>query len=70
MMRQRNMRMILTGGVLLVLAVGFFLFMMSIAGKSTDPKALMTTVGQVSGVVTAISVAMIVFGFIGRKTET
>ena len=66
-MRRRNMRLVAVGAVLIVLAVVFFLFMLSMAGKSTDPKALMETVGTVSGVVIGISVAMIVVGLIGKK---
>lgn len=65
-MRQKNWRLIV-GGVLIVVAVGFFLFMMGIAPQSNDPAELMTTVGQVSGVVTAISIVMIVYGFMGKK---
>ena len=66
-MRRRNMRVVVVGAVLIVLAVGFYLFMLSIASKSTDPKALMETVGTVSGVVIGISVAMIIAGLIGKK---
>ena len=66
-MRRRNMRVVIVGAVLIVLAVGFYLFMLSIASKSTDPKALMETVGTVSGVVIGISVAMIIAGLIGKK---
>ena len=66
-MRRKNMRIVVVGAILIVLAVGFYLFMLSIASKSTDPKALMETVGTVSGVVIGISVAMIIVGFIGKK---
>lgn len=66
-MRQRNMRLIIVGALLIVLSAGFFLFFMSIAHKSNDPVAMMRTVGQVSGVVCGISVAMIVLGFFGKK---
>ena len=66
-MRQKNWRAVIVGGVLLALAVGFFLFMMSIAGKSNDPVALMQTVGTVSGVVVALGLMMIGFGIVGRK---
>jgi hypothetical protein len=65
--RQKNWRLIIVGVVLMGLGLGFFLFMMGLAPQSTDPAALMTTVGQVSGVVTAISIVMIVYGFIGKK---
>ena len=66
-MRQKNWRLVIVGGVLVVLAVGFFLFMMGIAPRSNDPAALMTTVGQVSGAVGGLSLVMIVIGLIGKK---
>ena len=66
-MRQKNWRVVIVGGVLLVLAVGFFIFMMGMAPKSNDPKALMETVGAVSGVVIAIGLMMIGVGIVGRK---
>ena len=66
-MRQRNWRVIITGAVLAGIAVLFFLYMQSIASSSNDPQALMTTVGQVSGAVVGISLAMIIYGVIGRK---
>ena len=66
-MRQKNRRLVIVGGVLVVLAVGFFLFMMGIAPRSNDPAALMTTVGQVSGAVGGLSLVMIVIGLIGKK---
>jgi len=69
-MRQKNWRVVITGAVLLVLAIGFFLFMMMMAPESTDPKALMETVGQVSGVVGGIAIVMMIFGLIGKKTQT
>jgi hypothetical protein len=59
---------VIVGGIVIVLAIGFFLFMMGLAPQSTDPQALMATVGQVSGVVGAIGLVMIVFGYIGKKT--
>jgi hypothetical protein len=66
-MRRTNWRLVIVGAALIVLAAGFFLYFMSIAGHSSDPKALMQTVGEVSGVVGAIALVMLVFGFIGRK---
>ena len=66
-MRRRNWRVILSGFVLIVLALGFYLFMLTVASQSTDPVALMQTVGTVSGVVGGISVAMIITGLIGKK---
>jgi len=66
-MRRRNWRVVITGFVLIVLAAGFFLFMSAIASSSTDPVAMMQTVGTVSGIVAGISVAMIIIGLIGKK---
>ncbi|MCE9523315.1 MAG: hypothetical protein K8S25_12910 [Alphaproteobacteria bacterium] len=67
-MRTKNWRLVITGGVLAVLAVVFFIFMMSLAPQSNDPAALMEIVGQVSGVVIALSIVMAVVGFIGKKS--
>ena len=66
-MRQKNLRVVIVGFVLLVISLGFYLFMLSIAPKSNDPVALMQTVGTVSGVVGGISLTMIIFGLIGKK---
>jgi len=66
-MRRKNMRVVVVGSVLVVLAIGFFLFFLSIASKSNDPAALMRTVGTVSGVVIGIAVAMIAFGLVGKE---
>lgn len=66
-MRQKNWRIIITGVVLACLALGFYYFMLTSANKSTDPVALMQTVGTVSGVAGGIGFVMIVFGLIGKK---
>lgn len=66
-MRRRNWRVMIAGFVLIALALGFFLFMLSIASSSTDPVELMQTVGGVSGAVIGISVVMILIGLIGKK---
>ncbi len=66
-MRRKNPRIVIVGSVLIVLAVAFFLFFFSIASKSNNPAELMRTVGTVSGVVTAIGVAMAAVGLVGRK---
>lgn len=52
---------------MIVLAVVFYLFMMGMASSSTDPQELMRIVGQVSGVVIGLSLAMIIYGFVGTK---
>jgi len=66
-MRQKNWRMVITGFVLIVIALGFYLFMLSIASNSTDPVVLMQTVGMATGVLGGISIAMIIIGLIGKK---
>ena len=66
-MRRRSWRVILTGFVLIVLALGFYLFMLTVASQSTDPIAFMQTVGTVSGVLIGISIAMIILGLVGKK---
>jgi len=66
-MRQKNWRLVIVGGVLIVLAAGFFLYMMGMAPKSNDPQTMMQTVGMVSGGVGGLAVVMMIFGLIGKK---
>ena len=66
-MRRKNWRMVVVGVVLIVMALAFYFYMLSIASKSNDPVALMQTVGQVAGVVGGLSIAMIIIGLIGKK---
>jgi len=66
-MRRKNWRLVIVGSVLIVLAIGFYFYMLSMAPRSNDLKTLMQTVGQVSGVVCGISIAMILVGLIGKK---
>ena len=66
-MRRKNWRILGVGSGLIILAVGFYFFMLSIASRSTDPVELMRTVGSVSGVVIGVSVVMIIVGLIGKK---
>jgi len=68
LMRQRNWRLVIVGGILVVLVLGFFVFMLGMAPRSNDPKAMLETVGQVSGAVGGIALVLIVFGLIGKKT--
>ena len=63
------MRLVIVGFVLVIIALGFFVFMRSIASTSNDPVSLMQTVGTVTGVVTGISVVMIIAGLIGKRHE-
>jgi hypothetical protein len=69
-MRKRNWRLIVVGVVLLAVAGMFFLTMLGMVPNSNDPAALMRTVGQVSGVVGGLSIAMIIVGLIGKKAPT
>jgi hypothetical protein len=66
-MRRRNWRIIIAGFLLIVIALGFLLFILSIASQSTDPVALMKIAGTVVGVLGSVSLAMIVSGLIGKK---
>lgn len=66
-MRQKNWRLVIVGGVLIALALVFVLVMLALAPQSTDPVALMQTVGMTAGVVVGVSVAAIIYGLIGRK---
>ena len=66
-MRRKNWRVVIVGFILTILALGFYFFMLSIAAQSTDPAALMQTVGTVSGAVVGLSLVMIVAGLIGKK---
>jgi signal peptidase I len=45
--RQKNWRIIIAGVVLAAFAIGFYFFMLTIASGSTDPAAVMQTVGTV-----------------------
>jgi hypothetical protein len=67
-MRHVNRRFIGTGAVLIAAAIGFFVYMMGMAPRSNDPKALMETVGEVSGVASAVGVVLIVLGLRGKKS--
>ena len=66
-MRRKNWRIVIVGLVLIVSALVFFFFMLSVASKSNDPVALMHTVGTVAGVVGGISLVMIIIGLIGKR---
>lgn len=66
-MQNRKKRLVLTGVVMLVAAAGFFFYMMGMAPKSNDPKMLMQTVGQVSGVVGGIGIVMLLVGLFKKN---
>jgi predicted permease len=66
-MRRKNWRIVIVGFVLIVLALAFYFFFLSIASKSNDPATLMQTVGTASGAVGGLSLVMIIIGLIGKK---
>ena len=66
-MRRKNWRIVVVGFVLIVMALAFYFYMLSIASKSNDPVALMQTVGQVAGAIGGLSIAMIIIGLIGKR---
>jgi len=66
-MRKKNLRIVIVGVVLFTIALAFFFFMLSIASKSSDPAALMRTVGTVAGVVGGLSAVLIVLGLVGKR---
>jgi hypothetical protein len=68
-MRRKNLRVVIVGVVLFVLAIAFFLLMLSLAPRSNDPVELMRVVGMVSGVVSGLAITMIVVGQIGTKVQ-
>ena len=66
-MRRKNWRIVIVGFVLIIIAVAFYFFMLSVASKSNDPAALMQTVGQVAGAIGGLSLVMIIIGLFGKK---
>jgi hypothetical protein len=61
--------MIIVGAVLILMAIGFFFFMQTVASASTDPVDLMKTVGRVAGIAFGVSFVMIVVGLVGKKAQ-
>jgi hypothetical protein len=68
-MRRKNLRAVSVGVVLFVLAIAFFLLMLSLAPRSNDPAELLRVAGLVSGVVGGLATAMIVVGQVGTKVR-
>ena len=62
-----NVRVVVTGAVMIAAAAGFFFYMMTMAPRSNDPVALMQTVGMVSGGVGGLGLAMMLFGALRRR---
>jgi hypothetical protein len=66
-MRRRNWRLVLTGIVLIILALVFYFLMLSSASSSTGPAALMEIVGGIAGAAFGVSILFILIGLIGKK---
>jgi hypothetical protein len=62
-----NVRVIVTGAVMIVAALAFFFYMGTFAPKSNDPVGMMQTVGEVSGFVGALGLVMMIFGALKKK---
>ena len=60
-----NKRTIYGGIFLVVVAVAFFLYMLTLRAQSNDPVEMMRLVGQTSGVVAGIGLVLIVLGYLG-----
>jgi hypothetical protein len=66
-MRRPNWRVFIVGFVLVLGAAAFFLGMQTAAPRSTDPVAMMRTVGEVAGAVGGLGLVMLLIALIGRK---
>ena len=66
-MRRKNWRLVLTGVVLILLALIFYFLMLNSASRSTDPQALMEIVGGIAGAAFGISILFILVGLVGKK---
>lgn len=68
-MRKRNWRVVSAGALLMALALGFFIVMAGMASRSNDPAGLMRMVGELCGGAGGLSLAMMVFGLLGKRTD-
>ncbi|MBV6392548.1 MAG: hypothetical protein KPEEDBHJ_01770 [Anaerolineales bacterium] len=66
-MRKKNWRLVIAGCFFIVMALGFFFVMQTIAPNSTDPVMAMQITGRVTGIVSGVSVVMILIGLVGKK---
>jgi succinate dehydrogenase hydrophobic anchor subunit len=66
-MRQRNWRLARVGGVLLGFAVVIFVAMLIMAPPSPDTAEMIRRVGQITGAVGGVGVALAIIGLIGKK---
>jgi Ni,Fe-hydrogenase I cytochrome b subunit len=62
-----NVRVVVTGAVVVLLAVGFFLGMATLTPKSNNPVAMLWTVGDASGVLSAVGIVMMIYGIVRKK---
>jgi hypothetical protein len=67
-MRQRNWRLVIVGIFFIVIGFAIFLFVPSLGVYSTDPVEFTRLIGQVAQFVIGVSVALIIFGLIGKKS--
>jgi hypothetical protein len=68
-MKAANPRVVFAGTFLLILAIGFFLLMLTMAPSSTDPVELMRTVGTVSGVCGGIAIWLMAIGWLKKRPD-
>ena len=64
-MRQKNWRLIISGPIFMLGAVAFFWLMAGQMPQSTDPSGMMRDVGEVSGLIGTIGLALLVAGLLG-----
>jgi hypothetical protein len=69
-MRKTNWRLVTVGVILLDFAVVFFLEVLDMTPRANGPGELMRRVGQVAGAVGGISIVIIIFGLVGKKSPT
>ena len=66
-MRDRNWRLVRVGGVMLGFAVVVFVAMLVIAPPSPDNAEMIRQVGQITGAVGGVGVALMIIGLAGKK---
>ena len=66
-MRQKNWRIVFAGVFLSIFALGFFLLMLTLAPRSTDPVQFTQLIGQTSGFVGGFGFVLIIIGLVGKK---
>jgi hypothetical protein len=66
-MRKKNVRLVIVGVFLMILALVFFFILQSMAPKSLDPVALTQLAGQIAGVGGGLGLVLVILGLIGKK---